>query len=616
MAALLNRTKMVAPRKSLFMLIFVLAAFCGNTLGYAQESAAETELVQVSLTSDRETLRPGESCRLRLLFTIAPGYHIYAPDPGEIGKPTQAGWQLPAGAVITEETWPVAQAAEQDGFKCNLYSGKAEVSAVLRIADTAPAGEQLLIEAHPSWLVCGQQCVPGRASVKIALSVTGDTFTGNTSADKVSGTQDVSQAKLPSHLPSELSGGLAAAVGLAFLGGIILNLMPCVFPVLSIKALELVQTSQADLSAQRRRAWAYSAGVIVSFWLAALLLNVLRGLGQQIGWGFQMQSPYFVISAAYVFVALAFNLLGFYEIGLSLTRLGDGGSQARSSFISGVLAVVVATPCTAPFMGAALGYALTVPWYENLLIFTALGCGLALPLLVLAFWPAWQRLLPRPGGWMVVLRQALAFPLLLTAVYFAWVADVQAGPYVSAAMLAGWVALGAAVWLYGRWGQYGARGICGLALGLALGGWLFGGYVYYAQIQRTISVGKETELGSTAKTETLGPWQPWTAQAAEQAAAAGRKIFIDFGASWCLTCQVNERAVLQQKRVLDAFAEHGVLLLKADWTNYDPEITKALERFGRSGVPLYVYYNGETPPVPQILPEVITADYLIELVGK
>lgn len=616
MAALHNQTKMVALRKSLFMLIFVLAAFFGNTLGYAQESAAETELVQVSLTSDRETLRPGESCRLRLLFTIAPGYHIYAPDPGEMGKPTQAGWQLPAGAVIAEETWTVPQAVEQDGFKCNLYSGKAEVSAVLRIAETVPAGEQLLVEAHPSWLVCGQQCVPGRTSVKIALSVTGNTVTGDTSADKGSGAQDVSQAKLPSQLPSELSGGLATAVGLAFLGGIILNLMPCVFPVLSIKALELVHTSQADLSSQRRRAWAYSAGVIVSFWLASLLLNVLRGLGQQIGWGFQMQSPYFVISAAYVFVALAFNLLGFYEIGLSLTRLGDGGSQARSSFISGVLAVVVATPCTAPFMGAALGYALTVPWYENLLIFTALGCGLALPLLLLAFWPAWQRLLPRPGGWMVVLRQALAFPLLLTAVYFAWVADVQAGPYVSAAMLSGWVALGAAVWLYGRWGQYGARGICWLALGLALGGWLFGGYVYYAQMQRTISVGEEAESGSAAKTKALGPWQPWTAQAAEQAAAAGRKVFVDFGASWCLTCQVNERAVLQQKRVLDAFAEHRVLLLKADWTNYDPEITKALERFGRSGVPLYVYYNGETPPVPQILPEVISADYLIELVSQ
>lgn len=590
--------------RRLHVLLWLAAAFAilfAQAAASAQDKASETELVKVSLTSDKKTVQPGGQCTLYLQFSIAPGYHIYAPDPGEIGQPASAGWKFPSGISVRSEKWPEPEAAEQDGFKSNIYSGRAAVEAVVDISADVPPGETLIVAAHPSWLVCGTLCVPGETEVALSLPV----------AEKESA---VSSAPVNSSSASWQE-GLPAAIGLAFLGGLILNLMPCVFPVLSIKALELVHASQADLQTQRRRAWSYSAGVVVSFWLAALSLNVLRAFGHRLGWGFQMQSPYFVISAAYVFVALAFNLLGFYEIGLGFTRLGDGGSQARGSFASGVLAVVVATPCTAPFMGAALGYAFTVPWYENLLIFTALGCGLALPLLLLAFWPAWQRLLPRPGSWMVTLRQALAFPLLLTAVYFVWIIEVQAGPYVSAAVLSGWVALGAAVWLYGRWGQYGSRGLSILALLLALGGWSAGGIAFYCQVQRTISTVDPTPAaGNTAAESAV--WQPWNPQAAEKAAAEGRKVFVDFGASWCLTCQVNERAVLNQKRVLDAFAKHRVLLLKADWTNNDPQITQALEQFGRSGVPLYVYYNGNPGQAPQVLPEVITADMIVNMLER
>ena len=600
MAAVFSGNRICGYRFILLWLGTALIMLLGTSAVYAQENAAEQELVKVSLTCDRQTVQPGGRCLLRLEFIIAPGYHIYAADPGETGLPTKTGWKLPRGAAIASEHWPAAETVNLDGFKCNIYSGKTAVEAVLDISADVPPGETLLVEAHPSWLVCGKQCIPGKTSVRVVLAA----------ADAAAGHKNA--AGVPAQ-PSAaaVSGGLPAAVGLAFLGGIVLNLMPCVFPVLSLKALELVHASQADLPTQRRRAWAYGAGIIVSFWLAALVLNVLRSFGQQLGWGFQMQSPYFVISAAYVFVALAFNLLGFYEIGLGLTRLGEGGQQVRGSFVSGVLAVVVATPCTAPFMGAALGYAFTVPWYENLLIFTALGCGLALPLLLLAFWPAWQRLLPRPGSWMVTLRQALAFPLLLTAVYFVWIIEVQAGPYVSAAVLTGWVALGAAVWLYGRWGQYGSRGISLLALLFALGGWCLGGFAFYSQAQRTISTADALPVSAESAV-----WQPWTPQAAEKAIADGQKVFIDFGASWCLTCQVNERAVLNQKRVLDAFAEHRVVLFKADWTNSDPQITKALEQFGRSGVPLYVYYGGTEERKPQVLPEILTADMIMDLLEK
>ncbi|MBQ7568908.1 thioredoxin family protein [bacterium] len=624
--------------------LILLAVLGWGAAAFAQNGGlSDDDPVKVSLDCDQQALRPGQSFTLRLAFAIAPGYHIYGPQPGDIGQPTQAEWGLPAGAELLEERWSEAEETEQDGFRCALYSERAEAVAVVKLADTLKPGQMLTFKVAPRWLVCGTMCVPGQAELALERQVVASDNAAGNSADSVDGNsadgaagnaagnasdggaaeanksgQTVPTAGgLPNAGASQyapLSGGLLAAIVLAFAGGIILNLMPCVFPVLSIKALELVQASQSERGAQRRRVWAYSAGILLSFWLMAIALNVLRAYGHKLGWGFQMQSPYFVITVAYIFMALALNLFGLYEIGLGLTQYGESGSHERSSFVSGVLAVIVATPCTAPFMGTALGYAFTVPWYENLLVFTALGCGLALPLMLLAFWPAWQRLLPRPGAWMVTLRQALAFPLLLAAVYFAWVIDVQTGPYVAAAVLAGWVLLGMAVWIYGRWGQYGARWLSALALVLALLGWGSGCYVYYYQAQRTISVGDGAAQRSEVSRDSFA--EGWSERAVREAVAAGRPVFIDFGASWCLTCQVNERNVLSDERVREAFKRGNVLFLKADWTNNDADITAALESFGRSGVPLYVYYNGQPDAQPQLLPELLTVDGVLKVLEK
>ena len=383
------------------------------------------------------------------------------------------------------------------------------------------------------------------------------------------------------------------------MGGLILNLMPCVFPVLSLKALALIKAGGEERSHRRLQAGAYSLGVVVSFWAIAGVLLILRAGGERLGWGFQMQSPYFVSAMSALFMALGFNLLGFYEIGLSLTRLGGLGERSGSAFASGVLATLVATPCTAPFMGAALGYALTLSWPQTLAIFTALGVGMALPVALLALWPAWQRFLPRPGAWMETLKQALAFPLFLAAVYFAWIVDVQAGPLVSAAVLVGWVMLGAAVWVYRRW-QSAVMAL--LLAALALGsGW--GAYKYSQS--RTIDVGTPEQM----RRADVSAWSP---QAVEENLRAGHPVLIDFGAAWCLTCQMNEQAVLESPQVKEALRRRGAVLLKADWTERDDAITQELAKFGRSGVPLYVYYAA-LGAEPVVLSEIITIDDVVKL---
>ncbi len=593
--------------------------------------------VKARLTSPQTELVPGGECQLKVELEMEPGVHVYGREPGDTGLPTEIAWQLPQGWPAPEENWPQPTPSNEDGFECFIYNNKLDIEARLRVPDSAIPGQTVTLKATISWLACSESCVPGQADVSLALPVAGVA----TPAAGSSSSSQVAQGILPggcvikeppgappavpppsdsdplppASAPAPL--GEAMAVLLAFVGGIILNLMPCVFPVLSLKALALVNSGQAERSQQKRQALAYSLGVVVSFWLIAGLLLILRQAGQELGWGFQMQSPYFVICMAVLFVGLGFSMLGFWEIGVSLTRLGDVSAQSGSSFLSGVLATVVATPCTAPFMGTALGYALTLPWYSTMLIFTSLGLGMALPVAALSLWPAWQRLLPRPGAWMETLKQALAFPLLLAAVYFAWVVDVQAGPYVVAALLTAWVAVGLAMWINGRWGGLNGKlwakilAVCVALLGLAAPL-----SAYYYQIQRTIAHGtpEQARISVPVGLNAVGEGEPsaWSPQAVEAALRSGHPVFVDFGAAWCLTCQLNERAVLQNAKVQQAMRERGVVLLKADWTDRDDRITRELARFGRSGVPLYVYYRDKESE-PRVLSELITVDGVLDI---
>ena len=405
--------------------------------------------------------------------------------------------------------------------------------------------------------------------------------------------------------------GLAAALGLALLGGLILNLMPCVFPVLSIKALALLRHADQSPAQKRLHGLVYTSGVLASFALLAGLLIALKAGGSQVGWGFQFQSPLFVLAVAYLIFAVGLSLSGVFSIGGSVAGVGSSLAERpgySGAFFTGVLAAIVATPCTAPFMGGAIAYALAQPAGVLLAVFLSLGFGLALPYLALSTWPALQAALPRPGLWMERVKQGFAFPMYATAAWLVWVLAQQAGVNSVAIALAGMVVIAFAAWLYEsfRHGQGLPRlaglGVASLALLMAL----VGGYV-------GISVSPAGTAGSSAQLAagTDRHWEPYSEQRLRDLRAKGEPVFVNLTAAWCITCLVNERVALNQSAVTNAFKDAGVTYLKGDWTNQDEQITKVLSQFGRSGVPLYAFYPKGIDAAPVVLPQLLTPDIVL-----
>jgi len=397
--------------------------------------------------------------------------------------------------------------------------------------------------------------------------------------------------------------GLVRAAGLAFLGGLILNLMPCVFPVLFLKGLSLVNSGNEERARLRVHGLVYTAGILASFWALVAVLLGLRAAGSTLGWGFQFQSPVFLELMAGLLFFLGLSLAGQFEIGLTLTSAGGGLAQKHGytgSFFTGVLAVVVATPCTAPFMGAALGYALAQSPAVTFAVFTALALGLAAPYVALTFQPAWTRLLPRPGAWMEVLKQAVSVPIFATVIFLAWVLARGYGADLLFALLANFLLLAIAGWFLGRWP---ARRWATVVASLMVLGVVAIGAFAPGKLARA-------EASSNAAEGNAG-WEPWSADAVARYQAQGRPVLVDFTASWCLSCQVNERVALEQPSVQKAFQNAHVALLKADWTRGDDAITQALAALGRSGVPAYaLYVPGEKSP--RLLPEALTPGIVLD----
>ena len=431
--------------------------------------------------------------------------------------------------------------------------------------------------------------VPVETSVSSNASLTNSANTANPAH---------AATESPSPLPPAPSPGLVKAAGLAFLGGLILNLMPCVFPVLFIKGLSLVQSGNEERHKLRNHGLVYAAGILVSFWVLVALLLALRSAGSHLGWGFQFQSPVFLSLMAALLFFLGLSLAGQFEIGLTLTSAGGSLAQKQGytgSFFTGVLAVIVATPCTAPFMGVALGYALAQSALVTFAVFTALALGLAAPYVALTLQPAWTRILPRPGAWMEVLKQAVSIPIFGTVIWLAWVVASAYGATMLAVLLVSLLLLAVAGWFLGRWPAQRWSTVVVIVILLVV-------------ISLEVFTPKQFAVASqTSNTpETHEGWQPWSAESVTRYQSQGRPVFVDFTASWCLSCQVNERVVLSTSEVQKAFADNNVVLLRADWTRYDDSITQTLNSFGRSGVPTYaLYVPGEK--TPRLLPEVLTA---------
>jgi thiol:disulfide interchange protein len=384
--------------------------------------------------------------------------------------------------------------------------------------------------------------------------------------------------------------GFGLALLGALIGGLILNLMPCVFPVLAIKLLALVRPGTSTAQ-HRASGLAYTLGVVLSFVLLGGVMLALRAAGEQLGWGFQLQSPGVVIALALLFTLIGLNLAGLFEFGQMLpTSLA--GLQSRhpvvDALLSGVLAVAVASPCTAPFMGASLGLAIGLPAWQALPIFASIGAGMAMPYLLVSFWPALAHRLPRAGAWMLTFRQAMAFPMFATVVWLVWVLGQQSGMDGAAALLALLLWLAFALWAVTRQGR--SR----MAL-LALAGLLLTGL--WQQWPASPSP------AATPSSAAAGPWQPWTPDTLRDHRAQGRTVFVDFTAAWCVTCQYNKKTVLARPDVLAAFEARQVITLRADWTRRDAAISAELNALGRSGVPVYaVYAPGRAPVVLSELP--------------
>ncbi|MCR4337973.1 MAG: protein-disulfide reductase DsbD family protein [Candidatus Omnitrophica bacterium] len=521
-------------------LIFILAVYAILGAGWVSADPVKSAHTSVELVSEVSSVKPGQPFWVALRFQMDPGWHIYWKNPGDSGLPPKVEWRLADGWTAGEIQWPHPKTMDEVGLTTYVYEDEVGLLVEMTPPQTISVGESVVLAANLKWLECEQICVPGEADVSLMLPVTNQEPQRDFQWKSFFAEN---RAKLPSAATSLT---LHLAIVFAFLGGLILNLMPCVLPVLSLKVLNLVAQSQQEGKKVWQHGFLYSAGVVVSFWILAGIMLALRAAGQQIGWGFQFQSPIFVVVLSIVFLILALNLFGVFEIGTSLTTVSgrfQRNHRWSDSFLIGVLATVAATPCTAPFMGAAIGVALTQPTWVVLTIFTSLGLGMALPFLIFSLFPSLLKFLPRPGPWMIHLKRFFGILLLATVVWLWWV----------------------------------------LALQL-----------------------KSSPVDSSLE------WQIYSPQLVEELRQEQKPVFIDFTAAWCLSCQVNERLVLNSPSVMKAFKEEGVVLVKADWTKHDEVITKALASFGKNSIPFYVLYSADPTRDPIILPEILTPQIVIK----
>jgi thiol:disulfide interchange protein DsbD len=490
---------------------------------------------------------------------------------------------------------------------------------ILEAATSRRDGDRLLI-AQPLTLLSGMEAgaefawggvleihedgaEPRFLDVSVALPVAAATATPSAdSSGLVAAALGTESAAAPA------SGNLFYYLLLALVGGVILNVMPCVLPVLSLKVMSFVHHAGEDRGVQFRLGLMFTAGVLASFLALALVVIALQSAGELIGWGFQFQNPGFVVIMSAIVFAFGLSLFGVYEIILPV-QIGGGGSHGRygESFLNGILATALATPCTAPLLGSALGFAFSQPAAVILAIFLTTGLGLSLPYLLLSLNPGWLRFVPRPGAWMDRFKQAMGFLLMATLIWLLWVLGQQVGLDALASVMAFLLLVGFALWLYGSMltlSSSTARRttVWIIVLALIAGGW----WQFVGDRVSSEAVAENAQVASH------GDWIPFSEETLAAEVSGGNTVFIDFTAAWCMTCKVNEKTVINTDEVQEVFAELGVVKLLGDWTNRDETITRMLRRHGRSGVPFYAVFPAGKLDDPIVLPEVITRSLVIE----
>ena len=534
---------------------------------------------------------------------------------------TRAIFDKARQSVPTESPWPARYGVAKSGDPTLLVEAKRLKPDTIRDVYFFPA------EWGPVASMARQSAVVTAEGIRVPLK-RGDAkaalperlagtlvLTERTADGEVKQAFDVSATLDPAFVPSSLAAAegseplsLAQALLFALLGGLILNLMPCVFPVLAMKAAALARLAGHSRNAMRRDGLAYAAGILVAFAAMAGIVVAIRASVGEVSWGFQFQSPVFSLLIAYLFFVVGLNLSGVFEIGGRFAGIGQGLAAhggVAGPFFTGVLAVVVATPCTVPFMAAALGFALSQPAPQTVAVLLALGLGLALPYLMLSITPALQRLMPRPGAWMERLRQFLAFPMYASAVWMIWVLTQQTGANGVIYALGGMILIAFAIWLL-RTGS-GASLAAWLRRGLAAAAVLL---AFGAALKLEDSPATAASAAGPTSGVNFDGWERYSRERLNQAVAAGKPVFVDFTAAWCITCLVNERVALETPASRRAFEQAGVVKLKGDWTNRDPEITSTLKELGRAGVPLYLFWAPGAQR-PKILPQVLTESLIL-----
>jgi thiol:disulfide interchange protein len=553
---------------------------------------AEAAKVTASIVSEVKTAAPGQPFRAAVKLVHEEHWHTYGKvlPPEVIGKPTKLKWTLPEGWTVEELTWPATKEVDStDGKKSQGYEGTVHLP--VKITPAGKVGDAVEISVKVDALACNpENCMPVKPEAKLTITLAdkAEVDPANSAVFAQEAATPAAAAPTPSvaKIAERSFGGYLL---FAFIGGLILNVMPCVFPVLGIKVLSVVQQAGENKKQVLFHGLAYTFGVLVCFWaLGALVITLGKA------WGFQLQSPGFVYGLGAFFLIFGLSMAGLFEIGASAVGVGQNLQSQHGlggSFFSGLLAVVVATPCSAPFLGPALGYTVTLPAFQALVMFSMIGLGLASPFLVLAIFPKLVSALPRPGAWMESFKQGLSFLLFGTVVFLIWVLTgmVQGQPLLFSML--GLVLIAFGCWVYGRWSlphkPARTRLIAVILTLLSIGGGLYAGWPV-----------KEDK------------WAEWSPEKVAELRAANQPMYIDFTAQWCVTCQVNKR-VYKNEALKKLIADKKVVLLKADWTNEDPRITKALSDLGKAAVPVNVLYLPGKPE-PIVLPELLSVDNVSE----
>ena len=579
-------------------------------------------IVSVDLIADKSAFTPGAVVNVAARFKIEEHWHIYYKEPGETGRATTVDLKLPDGFVAGEAIWQEPKTYNDFGYSARGYEDEMVIIFPVTVPASLTPGETVKIEADVTWLACETTCIPGSTTISLELPVVADASLALDTNEDVFVSNDESPGSsvfdqdFTLETTDDSLWGYVKILFFALVGGFILNFMPCVLPVISLKIMSFVKEAGESRAKIFRMGLAYALGTVSTCLTLALLVITLQLAGYSVGWGFQFQQPLFLVGMATLVAVMSLGMFDVFMFnppqGETLGKLSEKKGMT-GAFFTGVVATILATPCSAPFLGTAIGFAFAQPWWGILAIFAAIGTGLASPYVVLSMNPAWTKFIPKPGNWLNHFKQVMGFVLLMSAVWLLHVLSKQVGSAGVVGTLTFIVATSFCAWLIGTFAGFTAtrsRKIVVWIIAAVISATSF----YYFTLDPVVNPPvKEDASVSTVAGNGIN-WQPFSTALVDKHLNDGKVVFLDFTAEWCTTCKVNEHGTLASDVIADKFKQADVQAIKADWTQNDPVITEVLRKFGKSGVPVYVVMSPHRPNQPVILPEFLNEQMVVDAI--